>query len=180
MVILQLEISEQKMRKLLICLAVLATLALSGCKRHEIKHFDCNKIGFCYDGFSDINIREDDGELYNAFWDDLGIAVQKIEYEDLDSNSNFMKILNDKTQQIALAQHINITNQTINQLENKTLTGIFTSGNGDGKGIMWIFGVAEPKNEDSNFCLFFVISYTENTKLEANDVLLKSLEIIKN
>ncbi|MBR4267283.1 MAG: hypothetical protein IKQ46_14605 [Bacteroidales bacterium] len=167
------------MRKITSLLLLTATMIFAGCANHEIHHYDCPNIGISYDGFENVNVKDNDGELYNVFWDDLGFLIQKIDYDDLDSNTNFMKILNDKTQQIAINKKINITNQNIENFETNSLTGIYTMGAGDGKGISWIFGVAEPSHEETGYLFFFTISYTKDTELTAKNVVLKSIELIK-
>ncbi len=160
-----------------IILFILLSVLILGCKSREIQDFSSDKTGIKFKGFSDFVIKEDSGEIFNAYDEDFGFLIQKIWYDDLDSNTNFIKILNEKTQQIALEKKINISVQNSNDFQTNTLTGIYFSGAGDGKGIYWIFGVCEPSYAvKDEFCYFFVISYTEKSKLEAKEVILKSIE----
>ena len=163
------------MKPHLIIFYFLLAIILSGCAKPMPKLIESKKISLSFTGYEDMQITSDDGEVFNCFNERLGVAIHLTDSEGIENTDSLMQtVYRQKTQNLALDSQTKISDSNRKEFDNQTLAGFSISGNGNNRGINWLFVTAHAKK--APLVYFIVISYTDDVDTQETDMVLNSLQ----
>ncbi|MBR4215365.1 MAG: hypothetical protein IKR94_08605 [Bacteroidales bacterium] len=163
------------MKPHLIILYVLTAILLAGCAKPQPKQFNCNKINLSFTGYENMEITSNDGEIFNCFNDRLGVCIHLTDAEGIANIDSLMQaIYKQKISNLAIDSQSKITDENRKSFDNNTLTGFSIDGNGNNRGINWLFVTARAKKAPMVY--FIVISYTNDVDQQETEMVLNSLQ----